>query len=117
MKDMDEQIRKEKDFVILKSIAKHGYSVMPQDFAFLTRYSLMNIYIEIIKNLTSDRPTIHLERACKAQAEAFALLPDRDLSGLRTYRQNHGDQKTKELLGAPLYWKMLLTLLRKGRPS
>lgn len=43
-----QQMNKEKEKIILLSMARYGYAAMPQDYNFLRRHSLLNIYLEIV---------------------------------------------------------------------
>ena len=38
---------------MLLSIARYGYAAIPQDYKFLSRHAMLNIYYEILKSYTS----------------------------------------------------------------
>jgi hypothetical protein len=111
----ERQIEQEKDYIILKSIARFGYLAIPMNYDFLERYSLKNLYIDIVNGKTSMRPTIHLEIAAKSQAAISISSSICNLSAFREYREKFGDRKTRELLGDKIYWKEFLNLLRHLR--
>ena len=48
-----ERIEQEKEYIILLSIARYGYAAIPQDYNFLSRHAMLNIYYEILKSYTS----------------------------------------------------------------
>jgi len=106
---------KEKDYIILHAISINGYSSMPQDYSFLTRYSLKDLYYQILNNSVSGMNIAHLEKAAKIQAK-MALPEDCNFCALRSFKDTHGPKKTKVLLGEnETYWKVLKSILRKGR--
>lgn len=108
-----DKIKQEKDYIMLLSIARYGYIAMPLDYAFLSRYSLMKIYFQILDGRAAGLNTKPFENAVKMHA--VNQLPAVDLSALRAYRADHGNKKTKELLGNNgFYWKVLLSELKKG---
>ena len=110
-----EQIEKEKDNIILQSIVKYGFEAIPQDYVFLNRYSMFNIYIEIVNSSTSGRSTKHLEGAVKKHA-ALQLSDDCKFTAFRAYRETHGAKETKDLLNNnSFYWKTLLNILKKNK--
>lgn len=103
----------EKDYIMLLSIARYGYVAMPLDYAFLSRYSLIQVYFQILDGRAAGLNTKPFEDAVKVHAGN--QLPVVDLSALRAYRADHGNKKTKELLGNNgFYWKVLLSELKKG---
>lgn len=106
---------KEKDYIILHAIAANGYSSMPQDYNFLSRYSLKELYYQILKNSVSGLSISHLEKAAKVQAK-MALPETCNFCALRSFKDTHGTQKTKVLLGEnETYWKVLKSILRKEK--
>ncbi len=110
-----DQIKKEIEYIMLVSIARSGFEAMPQDYAFLKRYSLLSFYIEIINARTERRPAKHFEGAAKAQAaESAALLDGASfIVDLRAYFEAKGRKATKEILGNNvLYWNSFLKLLK-----
>lgn len=107
-----EKIDKEKEYIILLSISRYGYEAMPQDYVFLSRYSMLNIYFEIVKSKTIGRDIKHLEQAAKHQAAI--QLTDAGVDTLREYKSAHGNKETKRLLNdSTYYWKSLLRELKK----
>lgn len=103
----------EKDYIILLAIAINGYSAMPQDYSFLNRYALKNLYFEILINSTSRRDIRHLEKAAMSQARMF-LPASCDFQALRTYKEVYGNKGARALLGEnPTYWKVFQNVLRK----
>ena len=48
---------------MLLSIARYGYAAIPQDYKFLSRHAMLNIYYEILKSYTSGMSIEHLDKA------------------------------------------------------
>lgn len=63
-----ERIEQEKEYIILLSIARYGYAAIPQDYNFLSRHAMLNIYYEILKSYTSGMSVEHLDRAVRQHA-------------------------------------------------
>jgi len=109
-----DKIKQEKEYIMLLSIARYGYIAMPLDYAFLSRYSLIQIYFQILDGRASGLNTKPFEDAVKVHVGN--LLSAVDLSELRAYKAAYGNKKTKELLGNnDFYWKVLLSELKKGK--
>lgn len=110
-----ETIDQEKEYIILLSIARYGYSAMPQNFKFLSRYSMQNLYFDLVNGVSKGINTKPWEDAVKEHASN--LLPvESDVENLRKYKLSHGNKETKKLLdGNTLYWKVLLSELKKQR--
>lgn len=62
---MMQQMNKEKEKLILLSITRYGYLAMPQDYKFLRRHSLLNIYLEIVNRSMSGGDIRLLEKTAK----------------------------------------------------
>lgn len=104
----------EKEYIILRSISRHGYAAMPQDYDFLTRHSMLNIYLEIVKSSSAGLSIANWEKAVKQHAADLlstrSLYPDT----LRAYKLSHGTKDTKAFLdNNDCYWKTLLNELKK----
>lgn len=109
-----EQIEQEKDYIILSSIAMNGFKAMPQDYAFLKRYSLLNIYYEIVLSATAGMPTALLEGVIKDRANSHIDEGCR-YGAITEYKESNGVKETKAFLGNnPLYWRTLLKKLKKN---
>lgn len=107
-----EQIEKEIDYIILYCIAHRGFDAMPQNHAFLARYSLLNIYIDILTLTTNDKRAEHFEEAAKAQA-AILLDSGYSINALREYLEKNGRKATKALFaGNSMYWSSFLKVLK-----
>ena len=103
-----ERIEQEKEYIILLSIARYGYAAIPQDYNFLSRHAMLNIYYEILKSYTSGMSVEHLDRAVRQHA-ALQLGGMNDIGALCAYR--------KGLLGNnTYYWKVLLNEIKKRKP-
>lgn len=108
-----ERIEQEKEYIILLSIARYGYAAIPQDYNFLSRHAMLNIYYEILKSYTSGMNVEHLDRAVKQHA-ALQLGGMNDIGALCAYRKAKGNKETKRLLGNnTYYWKVLLNEIKK----
>ncbi|MEG0580230.1 MAG: hypothetical protein RR490_09980 [Niameybacter sp.] len=106
-----EKIEVEKEYIMLLSISKYGYDAMPQDYTFLSRYSMLNMYLEIVKSKTFSRDIKHIEQAVKQQAKI--QLTDMNVDALREYKSKNGNKETKRYLNNnEYYWKALLRELR-----
>lgn len=108
-----ERIEQEKEYIILLSIARYGYAAIPQDYNFLSRHAMLNIYYEILKSYTSGMSVEHLDRAVRQHA-ALQLGGMNDIGALCAYRKAKGNKETKRLLGNnTYYWKVLLNEIKK----
>ena len=111
-----ERIEQEKEYIILLSIARYGYAAIPQDYNFLSRHAMLNIYYEILNSYTSGRSIKHLDKAVKQHA-ALQIGREDDIGALCEYRKSKGNKETKRLLGNnTYYWKVLLNEIKKRRP-
>lgn len=111
---MDRQpIDREKDNIILKSISIYGSEAVPQNYKFLSRYGLKNLYYDILNCYTGDEDAEPFEAAMKTLARK--KLPECcSVPFLSDYKKKHGNIMTKELLdGSPLYWKVFTNLLKR----
>lgn len=109
-----ETIEKEKEYIILRSIVKYGSPATPQDYAFLTRNSMLDLYFQILNSVSKGINTKPFEDALKAHAANLMFEVDLDI--LRKYKSNNGNKKTKELLDSnDYYWKVLLSELKKRK--
>lgn len=103
----------EKEYIIMCSIARFGYDAMPQDYAFLSRHSLLQFYYEMLNRKTTGRPTKDLDNLIKSEVEA--AITECDLSHLRAYRKQHGNKETKLLFSNnDYYWKTFLVEIKKS---
>lgn len=110
-----ERIEQEKEYIILLSIARYGYAAIPQDYNFLSRHAMLNIYYEILKSYTSGMSVEHLDRAVRQHA-ALQLGGMNDIGALCAYRKAKGNKETKRLLGNnTYYWKVLLNEIKKKK--
>ena len=66
--EQNDRLYEERDNFMLSCIVDYGFMAMPQDYVFLKKYSLLNIYFQIIANSTAGRTIQHLEEAAKSQA-------------------------------------------------
>lgn len=108
-----DKIEQEKDYIILLSISRYGYAAMPQNYNFLSRHTMLDIYYAILKSYTAGVDIKHLDIAVKQQA-ALQLKTDIDIDALREYKLSHGNKETKKLLDNNIfYWKVLLSELKK----
>lgn len=111
-----ERIEQEKEYIILLSIAHYGYAAIPQDYKFLSRHAMLNIYYEILKSYTSGMSIEHLDKAVKRHA-ALQIGRMDDIDALCAYRKAKGNKETKRLLGDNIYyWKVLLNEIKKRKP-
>ncbi len=90
-----ERIEQEKEYIILLSIARYGYAAIPQDYNFLSRHAMLNIYYEILKSYTSGMSVEHLDRAVRQHA-ALQLGGMNDIGALCAYRKAKGKQGDQE---------------------
>jgi hypothetical protein len=100
----------------VEGIARYGYAAIPQDYNFLSRHAMLNIYYEILKSYTSGMSVEHLDRAVRQHA-ALQLGGMNDIGALCAYRKAKGNKETKRLLGNnTYYWKVLLNEIKKRKP-
>ena len=88
-----ERIEQEKEYIILLSIARYGYAAIPQDYNFLSRHAMLNIYYEILKSYTSGMSVEHLDRAVRQHA-ALQLGGMNDIGALCAYRKAKGNKES-----------------------
>jgi hypothetical protein len=111
---MMQQMNKEKEKLILLSITKYGYLAMPQDYKFLRRHSLLNIYLEIVNRSMSGGDTRLLEKTAKSDASLHAASIQSDFSCLEEYKLSVGNKQAKLFLdGNNYYWRTFLSELKK----
>lgn len=108
-----QEIDLERDNIILLTIASRGFDAMPQDYAFLKRYALLNIYYELVDSKLKGLSTKELESALKSRAKAH-IDQKCNFAGIKAHRDATGDKSTKAfLLNNPLYWKTFLQKVKK----
>lgn len=108
-----DQLSKEIDYIILLSISRNGFPAMPQDYLFLRRYGLLNLYYEILHRRTNDMNYDSIEKSVKQ--EALRFLHPVTLFSLRAYRKQHGISPTKALFSNNVCcYRTLLSELRKS---
>lgn len=106
----------EKEYIILRSISRYGYAAIPQNYDFLTKYSMLNIYLEIVKSSTAGLNIANWEKALKQHAADLVSTRSLSFGALRTYKSSHGAKDTKILLdNNDCYWKTLLNELKRNR--
>lgn len=108
------KMEQEKEKIILLSITRYGYLAMPQDYNFLRRHSLLNIYFEIIDRSTAGGDIRLLEKSVKNDATIQAAAIESDYSFLKEYKTVCGNKEVKQYLdNNNLYWKTFLSELKK----
>lgn len=101
-----QQMNKEKEKLILLSITRYGYLAMPQDYSFLRRHSLLNIYLEIVDRSMKGGDIRLLEKTAKNDASLHAASIQSDFSCLKEYKLSAGNKLTKLFLdGNNYYWR------------
>lgn len=107
MKDEVEQI-------ILRSILKDGLDAVPQDYEFIMKYNLKQIYFSKIEfsmhGIEIDIKSSALEKLKNAIIEdaSFPLLHDE-------YKKNGKAGVMKKLLNNEAYYKTFLKCIRNGK--
>lgn len=107
------ELDKEIDNIKLRAIMKHGYSAMPQHYLFLKRYSLLNIYYEIVNRRVNDCSIANLDRAIKDEA-SMQVDKTCGYEHLKKFFEMNGIEKTKALFdNNNFYWRNFLSIIRK----
>lgn len=108
---MEDELKIECENILLESIHRYGFSVCPQNYYILKKYSLLNIYYNILDNNMSGIPVTHLNEALKTQALA-QKKKDCNFCELQRFLIENGEIKTKEILyNNSTYYKILINVL------
>ena len=112
-----QQMNKEKEKIILLSMARYGYAAMPQDYNFLRHHSLLNIYLEIVDRSIKGGDIRLLEKSVKSDASLHAASIQSDFACLKEYKLSAGNKQAKLFLDDNnFYWRTFLSELKKKMP-
>lgn len=79
-------------------MARYGYAAMPQDYNFLRRHSLLNIYLEIVDRSIKGGDIRLLEKSVKSDASLHAASIQSDFACLKEYKLSAGNKQAKLFL-------------------
>lgn len=107
-------MRDEVEQIILRSILKDGLDAVPQDYLFITKYDLKQIYFSKIEfsmhGIEIDIKSSTLEKLKKADFEdaSFPLLHDE-------YKKSGKSGVMQKLHNNETYYKTFLKCIRNGK--